>query len=206
MNQNVIPLSFYRNRDVVTIAKQLLGKVLCVKINDKFCSGIICETEAYNGVVDRASHAYGGRRTKRTGTMYKAGGVAYVYLCYGVHSLFNIVTSIENEPHAVLIRGIIPFEGKENMLINANKTFLDNKSGIGPGKVTKLLNINTTHDGLNLTEMPKDNDDVTSYIWLEDRNIFVANENIKISSRIGVDYAGDDANLPYRFELANMKF
>src|SRR5688572_7863163 len=97
---------FYTREDVVLVAKELLGKVLCTKWNGKTTSGIITETEAYEGITDRASHAYRGRRTERTEIMYSEGGTAYVYLCYGMHHLFNVVTNKKDIPHAVLIRAV----------------------------------------------------------------------------------------------------
>lgn len=105
---------FYQRTDVVQIARDLLGKELITNIDGELTSGIITETEAYNGIVDRASHAYGGKFTPRTQIMYAAGGVSYVYLCYGIHHLFNVVTNIEGVPHAVLIRNIKPLKGSRN--------------------------------------------------------------------------------------------
>ena len=116
---------FYQREDVLLISRELLGKVLCTNFYGKLTSGIIVETEAYAGVTDKASHAYGGRRTKRTETMYASGGTAYVYLCYGIHHLFNIVTNKENIPHAVLIRSIQPRDGIEIMLQRRNKKKVD---------------------------------------------------------------------------------
>ena len=108
--------SFYRGNDVVKISKNLLGKILFTKIENKITAGIITETEAYEGATDKASHAYANKRTKRTEIMFQNGGVAYVYLCYGIHSLFNVVTNKNGIPHAVLIRGIKPIEGIETIL------------------------------------------------------------------------------------------
>ena len=133
--------SFYTRQDVVQIAKDLIGKYIFTHFNGEITGGIIIETEAYEGITDRASHAYGGRRTARTEVMYADGGVAYVYLCYGMHSLFNIVTNIQGVPHAVLIRGIYPSVGKEMMKMRTQKPELVRGSGIGPGKVSKLLGI-----------------------------------------------------------------
>ena len=116
-----LPLSFYQQKSVVKIARDLLGKILVTNFEGIYSSGRIVETEAYNGIVDKASHAYNSRRTKRTTIMYLPGGVAYVYLIYGIHHLFNVVTNIENEPHAVLIRAIEPIEGIETMLARTGK-------------------------------------------------------------------------------------
>ena len=112
---------FYQRDDVLLISHELLGKVLCTNFHGKLTSGIIVETEAYAGITDKASHAYGGRRTKRTKTMYASGGTAYVYLCYGIHHLFNIVTNKENIPHAVLIRAIQPRVGIDIILQRRKK-------------------------------------------------------------------------------------
>ncbi len=111
-----LPASFYQHSDVVKTARDLVGKTLCTRINDKLTCGIITETEAYAGVIDKAAHSYGGRRTKRTETMYSEGGVSYVYLCYGIHHLFNIVTNKKDIPQAVLIRAIYPTIGIAEIL------------------------------------------------------------------------------------------
>src|SRR6187401_2200797 len=103
--------SFYVREDVVQISRELLGKVLVTRMGNKITSGIITETEAYNGIIDKASHAYNNRRTKRTEIMYHVGGTAYIYLCYGIHSLFNVVTNEKDIPDAVLVRSIIPDRG-----------------------------------------------------------------------------------------------
>lgn len=181
---------FYQQKDVVILAKKLLGKYLYTKFNNIITSGIICETEAYAGITDKASHAFGGRRSQRTEVMYMDGGTAYVYLCYGVHSLFNVVTNKVDIPHAILIRGIIPAEGTEKMLERTGKNVMDKSFGIGPGKVSKALGIHFKDSGLDLTG---------NKIWIEDKGIEVADKNIITTKRIGIDYAEEDANLPYRF-------
>jgi len=187
--------SFYIREDVVQIARDLIGKYIFTNFDGGITGGIIIETEAYEGITDCASHAFGGRRTARTEVMFAHGGVAYIYLCYGVHSLFNIVTNKQGIPHAVLIRGIYPVEGLDIMKIRANKPDLKPGSGSGPGKVSKLLGIHYSHTGLDLL----DND-----IWLEDRGLNLDSE-IHAGTRIGVDYAGPDALLPYRFWVTEGK-
>jgi DNA-3-methyladenine glycosylase len=186
-----IQRSFYTRQDAVQIARDLIGKVLLTKFDYKVTSGIIIETEAYEGVTDKASHAYGGRRTARTEVMFSIGGTAYVYLCYGVHSLFNIVTNIEGVPHAVLIRGIYPLEGKEMMNLRSQKPELVSRSGVGPGKVSKLLGIHYSHTGIDL---------LGDKIWLEERG-YDFHDAILTGTRIGVQYSGEDALLPYRFRV-----
>lgn len=183
---------FYLNPDVVAVAKMLLGKILFTKINGSVTAGIITETEAYNGVVDKASHAYGDRRTPRTEIMYRRGGTAYVYLCYGIHSLFNVVTNVANVPHAVLIRSIHPFTGEKILLERRNANKFSPTLFRGPGKVTTALGIHHTQTGTSL---------LGNKIWIEDRGIILKDENIAITPRIGVEYAGKDALLPYRFDL-----
>jgi DNA-3-methyladenine glycosylase len=190
-----IPPSFYIKDDVVKIASELLGKYLFTHFNGMLTGGIITETEAYAGITDKASHAYGDKRTKRTEIMYYKGGTAYVYLCYGIHSLFNIVTNAENIPHAVLIRGIFPTLGEEIILKRVNKKKLSTEVTNGPGKVSKALGIHFSHSGLSLSG---------DKIWLEDKGIKIAKNEIKITKRIGIDYAGDDVKLPYRFILKSI--
>ena|ERR1051326_2468417 len=184
--------NFYIRENVVLIAKELLGKVLFTRLNGKITAGIITETEAYAGVNDKASHAYGGRRTKRTEIMYSEGGTAYVYLCYGIHHLFNVVTNQKNIPHAVLIRAVKPFDGERIILSRRKKKALDERICGGPGTVTQGLGIKTSHTGEYL---------LGNKIWIEERGIMISKSDITKNPRIGVDYAGADALLPYRFTV-----
>ena len=187
---------FFLQDDVVTLARELLGKYLFTNLDsDIVTGGIICETEAYAGANDKASHAFGNRRTNRTNTMFLEGGIAYVYLCYGIHSLFNIVTNKTDVPHAILIRGVIPTHGIEKIKERTGYETISNNSINGPGKVTKALGINTSHDKTLLTG---------NKIWLEDRGGKVSENDIIVAKRIGVDYAGEDALLPYRFVLKGL--
>jgi len=185
-----LPRSFYESEDVVALAIKLLGKELVTCFDGVTTSGIITETEAYAGVTDKASHAYGGRRTGRTEIMYARGGTAYVYLCYGMHSLFNVVTNVKDVPHAILIRAIQPAKGVDVMLARTGKSKVTSAFAEGPGKVAKALGIHYSHSGLDLT-----NGD----IWIEDRKIGIPPEEIIAGPRIGVGYSGEDALLPYRF-------
>jgi len=194
-----IPQSFYRQPDVVKIARKLLGKTIYTETGGIVTGGIISETEAYAGVTDKASHAFGGRFTERTQIMYREGGCIYVYLCYGIHSLLNIVTNNEGTPHAVLIRGILPTVGINAMLERRGMKKLSLGFCIGPGKVSKALGIHYSHTGLSLSTSVTDHRDMK--IWIEEpENVFQYSEIIS-SPRIGVDYAEEDALLPYRFEL-----
>ncbi|HXC04323.1 MAG TPA: DNA-3-methyladenine glycosylase [Bacteroidia bacterium] len=185
-----LPLSFYQREDVVLISRELLGKFLVTNTNGVITSGIITETEAYAGVTDKASHAYGGRRTARTETMFGAGGVAYVYLCYGIHHLFNVVTNKEDIPHAVLIRAIQPVDGMATILRRRGMKEQKKNTSAGPGTVSQALGIQVRSNGLSLTG---------NKIWIEDRSLIIKQSDIITGSRIGVDYAGKDAKLPYRF-------
>ena len=182
--------SFYKRPDVVQIAKDLIGKVIYTSFDGIITGGIITETEAYEGITDKASHAYNDRRTNRTEIMYGDGGFAYVYLCYGVHHLFNFVTNQQGIPHAVLLRGIYPIEGIPTMEKRINKKASQKGFSDGPGKLSKALAIKTNHTGLDLSG---------DKIWVEDNGISILKKEIIITPRIGVDYAGEDAALPYRF-------
>ena len=195
-------IDFYQREDILTISRQLLGKILCTNFNDKLTTGIIVETEAYAGIEDRASHAYGGRRTNRTEVMYSPAGTAYVYLCYGMHHLFNVVTNLEGVPHAVLIRAIEPIEGIDIMLQRRNMSKLLPKLTAGPGILSRALGICTDHSGMSL---------MGNKIWIENNHPFNhlggAEEYDVISSpRVGCQYAGKDAHNPWRFRIKGNKW
>lgn len=194
----MLPRSFYLRSDVIRIARELLGKYLVTRVDGCLFSGMICETEAYAGITDRASHAFGGRRSARTEIMYRRGGTAYVYLCYGVHSLFNVVTNLEGIPDAVLVRGIIPAEGVAEMCKRAGKTTLGADAGIGPGKVAKLLGIHYSLSGLDLVDSVNKSGQA---VWIEDRGVSIEPSAILTGPRVGVAYAGPDSLLPYRFRI-----
>src|SRR5215470_5870860 len=143
-------VAFYQREDVLQIAKELLGKIVVTNWKGIITSGRIVECEAYAGVIDKASHASGGRRTARNEIMYGDGGYAYVYLCYGIHHLFNVVTNSKEIPHAILIRALEPLEGVDEMLFRTNKKKLDQTLTRGPGNVSKALGISTKHTGTSL--------------------------------------------------------
>jgi DNA-3-methyladenine glycosylase len=191
-----IPLSFYQQDDVVALSRSLIGKYLFTRLepDNVITGGMIIETEAYRGAEDKACHAYNNRRTKRTETMFAEGGIAYVYLCYGMHNLFNIVTNKRDIPHAILIRAIRPEEGIDLMLRRRKKEKSIPTLTSGPGSLCQALGISRTHDGVSL----KGNS-----IWLEDRGFDVLPEQIQASPRIGVDYAAEDALKPWRFFLTH---
>ncbi|MCZ4243778.1 DNA-3-methyladenine glycosylase [Pedobacter punctiformis] len=188
---------YYLNEDVVALAKDLLGKVLYTQINGEITSGIIVETEAYFGIKDKASHAYGGRRTNRTEVMFNQGGIAYVYLCYGMHNLFNVVSSVKDDPHAVLIRAVEPLDGKKIIEERRNMPFTKAAISSGPGSVAKALGIDRSFNtkDLNGTE-----------IWIEDHQITYQDEEIVAGPRVGIAYAKEHALLPWRFFVKGNKY
>jgi len=185
-----LPTEFYRRDAVLDVARDLLGKVLCSRVDGRLTKAVITETEAYAGVDDRASHAYGGRRTPRTEPMYGEGGIAYVYLCYGIHHLFNVVTSGRDDPHAVLIRAGSPLLGIDDMLRRRGKKRIDRALLAGPGSLARALGIRTCLSGTSLSG---------NQVWIEDHDFPVSDDSITAGPRIGVDYAGRDASRPYRF-------
>jgi len=189
-----LPKAFYQGGDVVEIAKLLLGKYVFAKIDGLLTAGRIVETEAYRGVDDMACHAH-GKRTKRTETMYQAGGIAYVYLCYGIHHLLNIVTNVEDMADAVLIRAVEPVMGIDVMKKRRSKTKLKDLTS-GPGVFCQAFGVTKVHDRTNLDE---------DKIWiakLRDERSF----DVETDRRVGVDYAGDDAFLPWRFLIKDNSY
>jgi DNA-3-methyladenine glycosylase len=188
--------AFFQNPDVVSVAEGLLGKVICANIDGNYCEGMITETEAYAGQNDKACHAHMGRFTKRTATMYKDGGTSYIYLCYGIHHLFNIVTNVEGKADAVLIRAIEPLQGKGIMVERRKAKAVKPVVFSGPGKLTQALGIDKS---LNTLDLVSSND-----VFIVDYNIDI--DKIVKTSRIGIDYAEEDALLPWRFYISGNKF
>ncbi len=184
----MLPLEFYLRNNVLTIARDLIGTHLFTQIeNEPVTGGMIIETEAYAGVEDRASHAFNGRRTKRNEVMYWKGGAVYVYLCYGIHPLLNVVTNESGIPHAVLVRAIRPTKGVE-IIRERRKGKLP--LAAGPGMVSQALGITIRENGQSF---------LSSSIWIEARNSLFDDNSIKTGPRIGVDYAKEHALLPWRF-------
>jgi DNA-3-methyladenine glycosylase len=188
-----LPRDFYTRNDVVQIARELLGKKLCTHINGRLTSGMIVETEAYRGWGDKACHASENRKTPRTEIFYREGGVAYVYLCYGIHHLFNIITNEKDKADAVLIRAVQPLDGIDHMLQRRNFSALKFNLTAGPGALSQALGITTRHYGTDL---------LGNVIWLEEYE-HVAGSDIICRPRVGVSYAGADALLPWRFSIKN---
>jgi DNA-3-methyladenine glycosylase len=194
-------IQFYDREDVVAIAKELIGKIIMTKFGGVTCAGRIVETEAYIGLTDKASHSFGGKRTARNEHMYASPATSYVYICYGMHHLFNVVTNKKDVPDAVLIRAVEPIQGIKFMLKRTNKKQLDNTLTKGPGNVGKAMGISKAHSGLNL---------LGSKIFIvEDeltQNKAIPGQLIGSSKRIGVESAGAAALLPYRFYLKGNKY
>lgn len=191
-----LPKSFFIRDDVVQLSKELLGKYLVTEWEGVRTVGKIVETEAYRGPEDKASHAWNNRRTKRTSVMFEEGGLAYVYLCYGVHHLFNVVTGPEGAPHAVLIRALEPVEGTDQMLERRNMQSIMPRLCAGPGSLSRAMGICTEHTGTALYQ-------AHSPIQIEDWGETVSEENIIASPRVGVDYAAECALWKWRFRIKN---
>jgi len=189
-----LPRSFYTREDVLEITEELLGKFLVTKYNGKITTGMITEAEAYSGVIDSASHAFKGRRTMRTEIMYALGGTAYVYISYGIHHLFNVVTNEKDVPHAVLIRAIEPAEGIDLMLKRRKKKQPDYTLSSGPGSMSVAMGIKVSDTGTDL---------LGEKIWIEDRGIKIPQKKILRTIRIGVENSGKDAHLNYRYIIAD---
>jgi DNA-3-methyladenine glycosylase len=182
---------FYTRGSVVKIARELLGKALFTKSNGVTTAGIIVETEAYSWK-ERGCHAYNNRKTQRNAVMFGKGGVSYVYLCYGMHYLFNVVTNVEGVADAVLIRALEPLSGTEEMILRRGPLTKSKHLTSGPGKLSKALGINRSLNGKSLLE---------DEVWIEECGKNIASKNIVVSARIGIDYAEEDALLPWRFSV-----
>jgi DNA-3-methyladenine glycosylase len=191
--EKLIPSSFYQSQNVVDISKKLLGKYLVTNIDTKLCVGKIVETEAYRAPDDKACHAYNNKRTARTETMFLQGGLAYVYLCYGIHNLFNVVTAPEGAAHAVLIRALEPVDGIEFMMERRNLKNLESTLTNGPGKLTAAMGIQRTHNGSSLFD--------NNSIWIEDRGDHIKNDEMIESPRVGIGYSAECSNWPWRFRI-----
>jgi len=192
-----ITAGFFIENDVQTVARQLLGKVLVTVFDGRLTAGIIVETEAYNGAADKASHAYGNKRTKRTAVMFCNGGIAYVYMCYGIHYLMNVVVGGKAEPKVVLIRALQPLLGINDMLQRTGKATAGFNLARGPGSLCKAMGISTHHNGMSV---------FGDLLFFTDVAGVVDDVEIYATARIGVDYAGDDALLKYRYIVQNNRY
>lgn len=192
----ILPEDFYQRTDVVKIARELLGKVLVTKIAGVVTSGMIVETEAYSWK-ERGCHAYEARKTQRNAIMFEKGGYAYVYLCYGMHNLFNVVTNKSGIAEAVLVRALEPVDGVKEMQMRRGSLANPFHLTSGPGKLTKALGIDRKLNGKFLLD---------NEVWIEDTGKKISAGNIEASARIGIDYAGEDARLPWRFTIKGSKW
>jgi DNA-3-methyladenine glycosylase len=190
----LLPSSFYLSEDVLHQSQTLLGKFLVTKINGIQTAGMITETEAYRGQDDKASHAYNNRHTKRTATMFREGGCAYVYLCYGIHHLFNVVTGPEGVANAILIRAVEPFENIDVIKQRRGIDKLKPQLTAGPGVMSMAMGISTVLDGESLLTRE-------GQIWIEDRGVALEAKDIQPTTRVGVDYAQECARWPWRFYI-----
>ena len=191
--------SFFSGVDVVSISRGLLGKALCSSFDGITTKGIIVETEAYKAPEDKASHAYNNRRTARTEIMYGESGIAYIYLCYGIHHLFNVITGPIDHPHAVLIRALEPLEGLEQMLARRKMQTLEPRITAGPGSLSVAMGFDRRQNGLDICAPDSD-------IWIEDHTREVYPGNIIASPRVGVGYAEECAAWPWRFRVRDNRY
>jgi len=196
---NRLPEEFYLRTDVVQVARALLGKVLVTQFEGVRTAGLITEVEAYRAPDDRACHAWNNRRTNRTEVMFRQGGTAYIYLCYGIHHLFNVVTGPEGMAHAILVRAVEPLEGIEIMRERRKVPSPGPRLTTGPGALSQALGLTTAWTGqsLLLPDTP---------VWIEDHGRIIADVHIAAGPRIGVDYAGECAAWEWRFWLRDSTF
>jgi DNA-3-methyladenine glycosylase len=186
-----LEIDSYRTEDTIAAAQDFLGKLIVVPDeNGERVSGMIVEVEAYCGISDRAAHSYGGRRTERNEVTYGEGGHAYVFFIYGMYFQLNLVLGPIDYPHVLLIRAVEPVEGIETMRARRGKAMKDQNLTSGPGKLCIALGVDRSFNGEDMAEGNR--------IWIEDHRAFLKKE-IAIGKRIGIDYAGEDAALPWRF-------
>ena len=191
-----LPREFYTRADVLKVARDLLGKKLVVPHrNGGRVAGIIVETEAYRGPEDRASHAFGGRRTNRTETMYGIGGTAYVYFVYGMYYQFNVVTNAEDTPHAILIRALEPVEGLDVMRRRRTGRS-EYELTSGPGRLCIAMGIDRALDNADL---------LGDRVWIEE-SVSISPSDIARGPRIGIDYAEQWVTKPWRFWIKDNPF
>ncbi len=191
---SLLTRQYYQSQDVLALSKDLLGKYLVSKIDGKTCSGMIVETEAYRAPDDKACHAYANKRTPSTETMFAQGGTCYVYICYGIHNLFNIVTGPKDVAHAILIRAVEPIDGLEIMSKRRGMPISKKESCNGPGKFTRCMNITKTQNGIDLTKK-------SSALYIEDRGLKIKSNQIIAGPRVGMSTAEECSNWPWRFRI-----
>jgi len=194
-DHEIVPKSYYQNPDILFLANDLLGKVLCTNFNGELCKAKIVETEAYKAPEDKGSHAFQNLRTKRTETMFQEGGCAYVYLCYGIHSMVNVVSGPKDVAHAILIRAVEPLCNIDLMRKRVKTKKKDILLGSGPGNVCKAMGIHTSNNGAFLFEKEK--------LWIEKGEETPEKSNVVASPRVGIAYAKEWAQKNWRFYIKN---
>ncbi len=187
---------FYQRSDTVSMAKELLGKMLFTNIDDQLTGGTIVETEAYMGIVDSSCHTYNNRKTKSNSTMYEQGGVAYMYICYGIHDMLNIVTGVEGDSQVILIRALEPTIGLDVMRERRGNVPLKRLCK-GPGSLAKAMGLNKTHDKTSL---------ISNSLWIEDDGLEIKEGKIIASPRIGLSCPEPYLSIPWRFTLFGNSF
>ena len=198
LNENVLEPSFFQEKKATELAVDLLGCSLHTSIGDEKTSGLIVETEAYCAPEDRASHAFQNRKTARTETMFESGGVSYVYLCYGIHHLFNVVCGPKDLPHAVLVRALEPLEGVPTMLKRREMSKPETRLTAGPGCLARALGLTVAYNGKILKP--------ESGLWVEKGSRVPDSKEIISTPRIGIGYAGKWKDKPWRFYLKDSKW
>lgn len=192
-----LPAHFYQRDDTLNIARELLGKYLFSNVGGLLCGGIIVETEAYLGPEDRGSHSFNNRRTERNEMMYASGGVVYMYICYGIHHMLNVVTGPANSSHAILIRAVEPVTGLDVMRERRNIYNDDTRLCRGPGALASALGLTKQHNGVELQ---------SNEIWIEDRGNDLRGEQIAAGPRIGMNFDGEYRDIPWRFFIRGNRF
>lgn len=192
----IIPESFYLREDTLTIAKELLGKFVFTQVDGIIAGGMIVETEAYLGVTDASCHSFNNRKSAKNATMYEQGGVAYMYICYGIHDMLNLVTGPAGESHVVLIRAIEPTIGIEHMMERRGNVPLKRLTN-GPGSLAKALGLNKSFDRESLT---------SKRLWLEDKGVIIEPSNIKETPRIGINCPEPFLSAPWRYLVSGNAF
>jgi DNA-3-methyladenine glycosylase len=192
-----LPVSFFKSDDVVQLSAKLLGKFLYTHIDGKLTGGIIVETEAYRGPEDRGSHAFNNRRTPRNEIMYAEGGVVYMYICYGIHDMLNIVTGQEGDSHAILIRALEPVVGLDIMRLRRGFDTDDRRLCKGPGALARAMGLNKLHNGLSVSG---------DEIWIEENTDFKSAEKIVSAPRIGLNIDEPYKSIPWRFYVKGSKY
>jgi len=196
---SILTRSFYTRKDVLKVSRQLLGKLLVTKFDGKLTAGTIVETEAYRAPDDKACHAYQNKRTPRTEVMFEEGGCSYVYICYGIHHLFNVVSGQKDMAHVILIRGIEPIKGIDHMMERRGFDHLKTTLTAGPGSLSKALGIKSIHSGVSLL-------DKKSKIWIEDQGLDIRESEIIEGPRVGVSTAEECSHWPWRFRIKDNKW